>query len=168
MPASRVSGEDRDAGLIEAELLRPCLAIHLRAGDPVVYSRWLPRPELVDPSVARCIWRNTKIHSVRVYHVFLGQDRVNNRVQRGAQEPIKKRICSVGCAPVTCFHSSVVLVYTAANTTCLSNTALRGTAAAGVAGRRGQLDGPATSAGHCMFLASRALSAAWHPARYSR
>lgn len=160
MPASRVSGEDKDAGLIEAELLRPCLAIHLRAGDPDVYSRWLPRPELVDPSVARCIWRNTKVHGVRVDHVFLCQGRVDNRAQRGVQEPIKKRICSVGCAPVTCFRGSVVLVYTAANTTCLSNTTLRGTAAVGVAGHHGQLDGPATSARRCMFLASRVRFAA--------
>ena len=68
--ASRASGEDRDAGLIEAELLRPCWAIHLRAGDPDVYSRWPLRPELVDPGVALGIWRNTKTHHMRFDLVF--------------------------------------------------------------------------------------------------
>ena len=113
MSASRTSGEDRDAGLIEAELLRPCWAIHLRAGDPDVYSRWPLRPELVDPCVALGIWRNTKTH-VGDSTSFQWQGRVHHRVQRGVLEPIKQRICSKGCAPVTCFHSSVVLVYTAA------------------------------------------------------
>ena len=167
MSASRTSGEDRDAGLIEVELLRPCWAIHLRAGDPDVYSRWPLRPELVDPCVALGIWRNTKTH-VGDSTSFQCQGRVHHRVQRGVLEPIKQRICSKGCAPVTCFHSSVVLVYTAAPTTCLSNTMLRGTAAVGVAGRRGLRAGPVASARQCMFLAFRARSAASRPARCSQ